>query len=309
MTQHQTPHAAVSYPADRSPATPAYPKARRIRFRFGETHPSDKYFIENDMMYSHFVAGLSAVFPPGEESFIRAVRRFSEMITDPELKKRVAGFIGQESVHGQEHRHLNEKLVELGYPIELAESEFVKDMLIRIENLVPAKLHLAGVAAAEHYTAVLAERVLSSEDVQAIPSDPEVRHLINWHALEELEHKSVAFDVLRAMGGTEPLRIAVMAGMLSATLPGAVLWLALSATLDPVARRQPFRVLRETYSLLRGPLLRGLMPELSQYLRPNFHPDDIDTSALLKRWQQELFGTEGTLVDHLKSSPTPQRTA
>ena len=100
-------------------ASPAavYPKTRRIRFRFGDDGNAHKYFVENDIVYSHFVAGLSGGFPPGEEGFIRSVRKFSDQITDPVLKKRVAGFIGQESVHGQEHRRVNEKLIEMGYPI------------------------------------------------------------------------------------------------------------------------------------------------------------------------------------------------
>lgn len=42
--------------------------------------------MENDIVYSHFVAGLSGGFPPGEEGFIRSVRKFSDQITDPVLK-------------------------------------------------------------------------------------------------------------------------------------------------------------------------------------------------------------------------------
>src|SRR6266700_1740852 len=92
-----------------------YPKVRRIRFRFDEPAARGKYFVDDDMVFSHFVAGLSAGFPPGEEGFIRSVRRFTDQITDPTLKQRVAGFIGQEATHGNEHRHLNERLTELGY--------------------------------------------------------------------------------------------------------------------------------------------------------------------------------------------------
>ncbi|MGY2060419.1 metal-dependent hydrolase, partial [Nocardia gipuzkoensis] len=135
------------------------PRVRRMRFRFDDTGTSDKYFVENDMVYSHFVAALSAGFPPGEEGFIRSVRHFSDRITDPTLKKRVAGFIGQEAVHGQEHRHLNERLAELGYPVEWWDSEQARNRLIRFESRLSPQVHLAMTAAAEHYTAVLAERV------------------------------------------------------------------------------------------------------------------------------------------------------
>ncbi|MFE2961342.1 metal-dependent hydrolase [Nocardia tengchongensis] len=276
-----------------------YPRARRIKFRFDRAS-NDKYFVENDMVYSHFVAGMSGGFPAGEESFIRSVRRVAERVTDPVLKKRVTGFVGQEAMHGLEHRRLNEKLVELGYPIAWLDSEAAKERMLWIEERVRPEVHLAMTAAAEHYTAVLAQRVLASDEIQAIPGDPEVWNLLNWHALEELEHKSVAFDVFRAVGGTERTRIGVMLAMYSLTLPLTYLSLALAVGRDPVARRQPVRVAREAYRLFTGPVFRGLMPELGKYLRPGFHPDDIDTAALLSRWQRELFGADGQLLDHLK---------
>ncbi|BBY55265.1 metal-dependent hydrolase [Mycobacterium koreense] len=278
----------------------SYPKVRRIRFGFGDDDSYGKYFVNDDIVFSHFVAGLSGAFPPGEESFIRSVRRFADDISDPVLKKRVVGFIGQEAMHGQEHRRLNEKLIEKGYPIGWWDSETLKDRQIRAETRLPARVHLAMTAAAEHYTAVLAERVLSSDEIQRIPGEPEFWNLLNWHVLEELEHKSVAFDAYRAVGGTETMRIAVMAALYVLTLPVSLLSLAASLAQDPVARRQPVRLIREAYSLARGPVFRGIMGELARYLKPGFHPDDIDTDDLLERWQAELFGTDGQLVDHLK---------
>ncbi|BCI82879.1 hypothetical protein MTY66_45040 [Mycolicibacterium sp. TY66] len=276
-----------------------YPRTRRIRFRFNE-EASRKYFVAGDMVFSHFVAGLSGAFPPGEEGFIRSVRRFADRITDPELKKRVAGFIGQESMHGQEHRHLNEKLIAMGYPLAWWDSESFKDRRIRLEDRLPAHVHLALTAAAEHYTAVLAERVLSSDELQSIPADPEVWHLLNWHALEELEHKSVAFDVYRAVGGTERTRIAVMVAACALLLPVTLVSLAVSVGSDPVARRRPDRLVRETYELFTGPIFKGLLPDLAVYLRPGFHPDDVDTTELAQQWRDTLFGTDGVLVDHLR---------
>lgn len=278
----------------------SYPKTRRIRFRFGGDAASGKYFVGDDIVFSHFVAGLSGAFPPGEESFIRSVRHYADNVSDPVLQKRVAGFIGQESMHGQQHRQLNDVLVDLGYPIRWWDSNAAKERVLRTEQRLGAQVHLAMTAAAEHYTAVLAQRVLSSDELQAIPGDSEVWNLLNWHALEELEHKSVAFDVYRAMDGPERVRIAVMTILFATTLPITAVSLAFSLSQDPRARRQPLRLLREAYALSRGPIFKGLGAELMKYLRPGFHPDDIDTTALLERWQQELFGAQGALVDHLK---------
>ena len=272
---------------------------RRMRFRFEEPS-SGHYFADDNMVLSHFVAELSASFPAGEESFIRSVRRVADQITDPTLARRAAGFIGQESTHGQEHRRLNAQLMDRGYRIGWRDSKSVRDKLIARENQMSPRLHLAMTAGAEHYTAVLAERILSSAELQAIPGTPEVWHLLNWHAFEELEHKSVAFDVYRFVGGTEPARIAVMAFLIATTVPATLLALAISLARDPVARRHPLRLLREARGLLRGPFFKGLLRDLLRYLRPGFHPDDVDTGELLRVWRHKLFGDGGTLVDHLR---------
>lgn len=284
-----------------SAQTPKYPKARRIRFRWGQTDQArNKYFIEGDFAFSHLVATMSGAFPPGEESFIRSVRAWADEIEDPLLKKRIAGFVGQEAMHGNEHRRLNEKLVEMGYRIKFFESPTVLKQRKRVEKKIGRRAHLAGTAVAEHYTAVLAENILSREELQCIPGDPEVWNLLNWHALEELEHKSVAFDVYRAVGGTERMRIGVMLVSYVLTLPMAVLMMVVGLTLDPIARRHPLRCARQVYGVLRGPFLRGMMPQIAKYLRPGFHPDDRDTTALEAEWRDRLFGTQGVLVDRLK---------
>ncbi|HTM85992.1 MAG TPA: metal-dependent hydrolase [Mycobacterium sp.] len=276
-----------------------HPTVRRIRFRFEEA-PVSHYFADDNIVLSHFVAELSGSFPAGEESFVRSVRRVTDQITDPTLKRRAAGFIGQESTHGQEHRRLNAKLIEWGYPIAWRDSKSLRDKQLRRERRMSTRVHLAMTAGAEHYTAVLAERILSSAEVQAIPGTPEVWHLLNWHALEELEHKSVAFDVYRAVGGTEPIRIAVMAFLIATTVPATLLAVAVSLARDPLARRHPVRLAREGRALLRGPFFNGLLRDQLRYLKPRFHPDDVDTTALLEHWQHKLFGAGGTLVDHLR---------
>ena len=284
--------------------TAALPKVRRMRFQFGEPEPLHRHFVEGDIVFSHLVAVLSGSFPPGEESFIRSVRRFSDQITVPVLQKRVEGFIGQESVHGQEHRKLNTQLADMGYPLVrfllFAPTSVRQKVVLRIEKLLPAKVHLAMTAAAEHYTAVLGARVLSNDEIQAIPGDPEVWRLLNWHAMEELEHKSVAFDVYRSVGGSERTRIAVMWFMYFLTIPVVTAAVAVSILLDPTAWPRPITVLRQTYGVFRGPLLRGFLGEIAEYLRPGFHPDDVPTEELLARWQHDLFGAGGELVGYVR---------
>jgi predicted metal-dependent hydrolase len=273
-----------------------YVKTRRIKFVF-DPDTTPKHFVDNDLAQSHFVAVLSASFPAGEEAFIRSVRRLSNRVTDPVLRKQVQGFIGQEMTHGREHRNLNATLAEMGYPTQRID-EFGKRLAL-FQDRLPPLIPLAMTAAAEHYTATLAERVLSSPEIQELAYDEEVRNLLLWHALEELEHKSVAFDVYRAAKGPESVRIATMLFILATSIPMIVTGLLVSISADPAARN-PVKTLNSLARLPRNPLLVGLTPTLLKYLRPGFHPDDIDTHQLLTQWQEELFGSSGSLVDHLR---------
>jgi predicted metal-dependent hydrolase len=94
----------------------AYPKVWRIEFRFGEPEPINRHFVDGDIALSHMLANFPGTFAPGEESFMRSVRRFPTRSPIRCSRSGSAGFIGQEAVHGQQHRQLNEKLIEKGYP-------------------------------------------------------------------------------------------------------------------------------------------------------------------------------------------------
>src|SRR5437660_9961580 len=111
---------------------------------FGEV---PRHFAQDgDLLGSHVAAALSAVFPDGEDFFVRSVRNFRDQITDPELKKQVNGFIGQEAMHGREHRAFNDRLGELGYPTKFVEKLTKKGLAVR-EKLASKKVNLATTAA------------------------------------------------------------------------------------------------------------------------------------------------------------------
>src|SRR5947209_7325566 len=182
---------------------------RRISFEASLQDLPKHFAADGDLILSHVAASLSAVFPDGEDFFVRSVRHYRGELTDPELKRQVAGFIGQEAMHGREHRAFNNRLAELGYPTKQFERLTERGLKAR-ERLLPAVSNLAATAALEHFTATLAELVLSSDEVQAMFGHQEVKNLFLWHALEESEHKAVAFDVYKAVGGSERVRVTTM---------------------------------------------------------------------------------------------------
>jgi hypothetical protein len=273
---------------------------RRMTFEESLKDLPKHYAADGDLIGSHLAAGLSAVFPDGEDFFVRSVRHFRDQITDPALKRQVAGFIGQEAVHGREHRVFNDRLDQLGYPVKRFEHLTRVGLEFR-ERVAPAKANLAATAALEHFTATLAELVLTNEEVRRLFGHEAVRDLFVWHALEESEHKAVAFDVYKAVGGTERMRVWTMNFLRF----GFVVGMTLQVVISMLGDRETYRrgKLRQSWRRFkRSPIMRReLWDQLRDYNRPDFHPDDSDTNALVEQWRVELFGQDGTLNDKLVS--------
>ncbi len=271
---------------------------RRMDFEASFAAVPRHFAQDGDLILSHLAAALSAVFPDGEDFFVRSVRRFRDQVTDPELKRQVAGFIGQEAVHGREHRAFNDRLDQLGYPAKRVE-RFVRTGLAIRERILSPKSNLAATAALEHFTATLAELVLTTEETRRLFGAGPVQDLFVWHALEESEHKAVAFDVYKAVGGSERTRVITMRILRYAFVIGISVQTALALLGDRDTYR-PGRLRESWRRVRRSPFYRReLWDRLCDYDRPDFHPDDHDTTALVTEWRERLFGPEGTLNNRL----------
>jgi len=271
---------------------------RRVSFEEALDDLPRHFAADGDLILSHFFAAMSSVFPDGEEFFVRSVRRFRDRVNDPELRAHVAGFIGQESVHGREHRALNDRLAALGYPTKRYEWLTRRSLAIR-ERIATDRANLAATAALEHFTATLAELALSDERARELPGHDAVRDVFLWHALEESEHKAVAFDVYRTVGGSERTRVWTMRGLRFGFVLGMTVMVVASLLGDPATYR-PGRLRRSWRAFRRTPMMqRAVWAQLCEYDRPGFHPDDRDTHALVERWREELFGHDGAMVGHL----------
>jgi len=259
-----------------------------------------KYFAaDGDIVMSHVLTVLSSTFPEGEKFFVRSVAAVRDEVTDPKLRKDVEGFIGQEEMHGREHKVLNDKLAEFGYPTRGIDS-YVRGLYWVRERIQTKKVNLAFTAALEHYTATLAELLLTDEEARRSVGEPGARDILTWHALEESEHKAVAYDVYKAVGGGEFMRIFVMflTDLLFIFETGVML--VISLLKDPTTWRHPIKVLRSFARLPKQPFMSmRALKILSEYHRPGFHPNDRDTRDLIADWRQALFGREGQLNDVL----------
>lgn len=273
---------------------------RRISFEYPDgTLP---HHFADDMVMSHVVAMLSSMFPNGEDFFVRSVRNYRDQITDPELKKQVSKFIGQEAIHGREHREFNERLQQMGYPTRYVDRAVDVGLNKVGAKLLPKSVQLAVTAALEHYTATLAETLMSSQELRDQLVADEVRNLFMWHALEESEHKSVAFDVYQAVCGNNLLRRLVMNATTALFLFAIVDSTIRSLRRDPASRDRK-RLRDGLKHLRRSPLIsKDVRRRIRDYNRNDFHPEDHDAEALLEHWRNELFGSAGSLNDRLATT-------
>jgi len=235
---------------------------------------------------THFFNGMNLVFPGGERFFIGAVRDGTRGVRDPRLLAQVRGFTGQEGRHAHEHERYFDVLRAQGYEIDRFLARFAR-FCAWLERRLPAPLRLAMTAGAEHWTATFGAHALAAELIQR-DAHPVMRRLIVWHAAEEIEHKAVAFDVLRAAHPGYALR---SAGYLLATL--ALFGWALAGTRMLVRQDRPARGLlrrqrRELRRLDGGRLPRMLLAAGARYLRPAFHPNQSDELALAHARLAEL---------------------
>lgn len=254
------------------------------RIRLPDTKAA-RYWYRGDPGVTAFAYALSAVFPDGEKFFIDAVRSFRDRIDDPELQQRMRAFVGQEAQHGRIHERYNERAAEDGFAV----AEIIalcKAELAELRKRLPPESQLAITCALEHFTAMLATQLLDNPAItDGIPS-PHLE-MWRWHAAEEAEHKAVAFDVYQAVDGSYLRRIAHYL-VTTVSFSYGTAW----STVHLLARDGRGTDLAAYASLARflflePGLLRAIAPQWFEYLRPRFHPDDRDDSALVERWKKE----------------------
>ncbi len=277
----------------------------------------ERDFARDDVVLSHLIATLSGLFPDGEEMFVESVRHYREQVTDPDLRRQVNAFIGQEAMHSREHRRLNDRLAQLGYRSKLVEKTLesdgaltpgmrrlvwlasrvgpLKGLLERLDDEERAEgpdpvFRLAMTSALEHYTATMAHTFLTSPELTGMLTDDEFLRFWAWHAVEESEHKAVAFDVYRAIQGDEETRLRAikMAGL-------ALMFIAGYHTTAGVLRDRRswigLGLAPSLWRLRKNPFLtRAFRNAIDDYRRPDFHPLQHDTTEVEERWRAWLDG-------------------
>jgi predicted metal-dependent hydrolase len=238
-----------------------------------------RYWVAQSALATHLSNGVNMLFPAGERFFVRSVRHYLDRLDDEALRAQVKAFFGQEGRHARAHERQFDVLRAQGYDVDgfLA---FYEPLLARIEAMAPAELRLSVTVALEHYTAIMAHGALTDPQL-AEAMHPAMARLLQWHAAEEIEHKSVAFDVLARVNPSYGLRLA---GMGVATLGLAAFWIGSTSYLLLQDKRagRPLRahdvtvMQKRERSIVRDVFATGIRA----YLRRDFHPNEVDDYAL-----------------------------
>jgi predicted metal-dependent hydrolase len=264
---------------------------RDIRFDLddcdmGAWHPAGRHV-------THFFNALSIFFPEGETFFIESVRHYKDRIHSPRLAAEVKAFVGQEGVHSREHRRYNRALVRAGLPVERLEAHVAQHLETVRGRLSPAQA-LGVTIALEHFTAIMADALLSHDDTLA-GADPRLAAIWRWHAIEETEHKAVAYDVYAETVGTGVgAYLTRVQAMIGATL---VFWFLVFRYHLALVRAEGVATdLRGWWSLFRflwispGGMRRIVRPWMS-YFRRAFHPWEHDNVGHVERWKAAYAAT------------------
>ena len=262
------------------------PKAIGITVRRLQFNPQAirRHYFANSPVMSHLLTALSSTFPIGEQFFVHSVRNVRDKVKDENLQAQIAAFIGQEAMHSKAHAEFNAAWRSEDYNLDRFQAWLArKDDYVK--NLHP-KIQLAITCAFEHFTALLGGYILRHPEVLAT-LDEDAAKLWVWHAIEEIEHRAVAFDVYQAVYGDDKIRRMIMRSVTTG-FASLTLYSATRLFLQDKKKSLP-KVGGNIFGLyLLGKMFLQLAPEYLAYFKTDFHPSEIDYTKLIRDWKQRL---------------------
>ncbi|MBU6165573.1 MAG: metal-dependent hydrolase [Alphaproteobacteria bacterium] len=261
--------------------------------RFGRNEVRGRWWLGGDPVATAWHNALSASFPLGEGFFIESVRRFRKDVP-PELAAQIDDFVRQEAYHTREHVAFNDAVSGAGYDTTAIERR-IADSLVDARTAHPVAQLLITVSL-EHFTAIFAHAMLARDGRQFAGASQETRAMWSWHAIEEIEHKGVAFDTyMHVTRGLKPAKRWAIRSLV---------FLRISRNFVKNRSRDALELLaqdgiggwraraRLAWYLLGWPgVLRQVALAWAVYLRPGFHPWDHDDRDLIARHAASISGT------------------
>jgi predicted metal-dependent hydrolase len=265
------------------------PDIRVRNYRFGSDAVARRCWLGGDPFASAFYNALSVTFPQGERFFMDSVRRFKGELPDA-LAAAAQAFVTQEALHTREHVAFNRLVTDQGYDIAALEERTRRRL--NLARRCSPRLQVAITMALEHFTAILAHALLANPAHLDGASD-EAKALWRWHAMEEIEHKAVAFDTFLAVHARVPAPLRWLRRCFVMTVGTLFLIESVGANMRQLLAQdgiKGFRALRRAmhYLWVKPGMLRDIGSLYFSFFRPGFHPWSHDDRALIADADREL---------------------
>jgi len=258
---------------------------RKVDYDYYSPIKENKYWFENDPVKTHFFNAFQATFPEGEKLFIQAALDGASILfkkgkMDDQFRLDLRNFIKQEALHSQQHIKWTNALIKLGYKKLKFYNGQLRQFRIFAQKHIPTILRLSITAAAEHYTASLAYLFTHIMPKNLIHFPPEFKGLLLYHAMEEIEHKSVCYDLYQNVSGSYILR---MFGFLFVTIDLIYNVYIRIRYLLKIDDNFGLKTHLKLFILIFGKegIVRGLLFRLKKFLKPSFHPWKTDERELI----------------------------
>lgn len=255
----------------------------KLDFGLDETIP--KYWVDGCPFRTRVMDALQITFPDGERYFISSVRAFRDQIKDDKQLADVKAFTRQEAQHGIAHTKYNKLMKRQGMPVDEIVNEH-KVLMDRYLKKYSPEFNVALTAGFEHFTALMAEAFFSKKDFVA-GFDPRMKAMLAWHAVEEMEHRSVAFDVMQKVAkvGYFKRAWAMLYGTWETqrTLFGNANRMLKA---DGFSRLERAKLMLKNLGWMYGTkgIFSSFTLPLLAYFKPGFHPEDIPVVHNYPAW-------------------------
>lgn len=262
---------------------------------FGLDGDIPRYWLDGDAFKSRFFDAMQLLFPIGEKFFIACVRDYRDQVTDPVLQQQVKDFTYQEGQHAMVHMQFNERLRAQGIGVDniLRTQEHFEFEVFR--KRYSKRFTLGMTAAGEHLTAIMCHGFFRAGVMDK--ADPRVRAMYAWHAIEELEHKAVAFDVMTRVAKVGYATRILSLLHVSLTFPLHV-FMIMNHMFKVDGLKNPVSTWLKGLWWLYG--WNGLYPRIMghffAYFRPGFHPWQHNDMTLHRQWCQAYERHNGNAI-------------
>ena len=254
----------------------------------------DRLFLsDNNVLYSQFYNVISLYADLVERFFIDVAKELIPLVSS-DLAEQLDIFIKQEAQHSVSHDKFN-TLLEQRYP-QIQErvakdwQHFEETWRLNCDDL---QYRLYLVVISEIYTARLAEHFYDFFISDLDSLDPGIAFLFGQHWAEEIEHKSLMFDIYKYLYGEVPqayhLHSKLWPEFQALSIERLALGTSYMSALDRLLYKTPFVSQAEAESVLCAD--DGVFPNhkfCPQLDSLDFHPWDLNNRAVIEMWDNDL---------------------